>query len=277
MSKPTENARVERKARLRWVPIAKMRVSPLCQRDLRQARVDAIDANMDLEQLGNPTVSDRDGCFYVIDGQHRVEAYKQWIGEDWVNQSMQCWVHSDLTECDEAEMFLKLNDVLTVTGFDKFRVGVQAGRDVECDIDRIVRAQGLVVSRDKVPGAICAVGTLRRVYSRAGASVLARTLGLIRDTYGDAGMEAAVIDGIALVCQRYESALDIPTAVQRLANANGGVNGLLNKAEVLRRQTGNYKGHCVAAAAVDIINAGRGGKKLPSWWREDATPILRSA
>lgn len=39
---------------------------------------------------------------------------------------------------------------------------------------------------------------------------------------------------------------------------------------VRRKQTGNAKGHCVAAAAVDINNRGRGGKKLPSWWREDA-------
>ena len=34
----------------------------------------------------------------------------------------------------------------------------------------------------------------------------------------------------------------------------------------VRRQTGNQRGQCVAAAAVDIINAGRGGVKLPSWW-----------
>ena len=52
-------------------------------------------------------------------------------------------------------------------------------------------------------------------------------------------------------------------------NTNGGVHGLLGKAENLRRATGNQKGHCVAAAAVEIVNAGRGGKKLPSWWRED--------
>lgn len=30
------------------------------------------------------------------------------------------------------------------------------------------------------------------------------------------------------------------------------------------------RGHCVAAAAVDVINSGRGGNKLPSWWKTDA-------
>jgi len=58
--------------------------------------------------------------------------------------------------------------------------------------------------------------------------------------------------------------------VAKLSKANGGVNGLLNKAEVLRRSTGNQKGQCVAAAAVEVINKGRGGKKLPSWWKADA-------
>lgn len=56
----------------------------------------------------------------------------------------------------------------------------------------------------------------------------------------------------------------------KLAKAHGGVAGLTNKAEVLRRSTGNQKAHCVAAAAVEIINAGRGGHKLPAWWKADA-------
>ncbi len=262
--------RVERDARLRWVPIALMCVSPLGQRELKQHRVDHIVATFDLEQIGTPTVNKRDGIWYVIDGQHRVEALRQ-IG--WGDQQIQCWAYEGLSEQDEAEKFLKLNDYLAVNAFAKFRVGVQAGRPEECDIDRIVRAQGLVVSSDKVPGAIGAVNTLRRVYRRGGAAVLRQTLATVRDAYGDAGLDAAVIDGIGLFCQRYAGDLDGPAVVQKLASAHAGVNGLLGKAENLRRSTGNAKGHCVAAAAVEIVNDGRGGKKLSSWWRED-TPSL---
>lgn len=61
--------------------------------------------------------------------------------------------------------------------------------------------------------------------------------------------------------------LDDARLVQRLASAHGGVNGLLGKAETLRKSTGNVRAHCVAAAAVEINNSGRGGKKLPSWWK----------
>lgn len=258
------SSRLDREARLRWVPIAKMKTSPVAQRQLNQARVDHLAAEFDLEQLGTPTLSERDGSFYIIDGQHRIEALRQ-IG--WGDQQVQCWVYAGLTEQDEADKFDRLNDVLAVHAFDKFRVRVAANREVEADIDRIVRAQGLCISRDKVPGAIGAVGTLRRVYTRADAKTLARTLRIIRDAYGDSGLEAPVIDGIGLLCQRYNGDLNDDTATAKLAGAHGGVNGLLGKAELLRQRTGNYKSHCVAAAAVEIINTGKGGKKLPGWFK----------
>jgi hypothetical protein len=262
---PNNNStRVERVARLKWIPIEKMRVSPMAQRELNQARVDHLAANFDPEQIGHPVVSFRDGHFWIIDGQHRVETMKA-VG--WGDQSVQCEVYEGLSETDEAELFLLRNDTLTVNAFDKFTVGVNAGRDTESDINRIVLANGLVVSRDRIPGAIAAVGTLRRVYRRSDGAILARALRIIRDAYGDPGLEAPVIDGIGHLCQRYNGDLKDDDAIARLAKAHGGVNGLLGKAEQIRRQTGNAKAHCVAAAAVEIINGGRGGKKLPSWWK----------
>lgn len=262
--------KVEREARLRWVPIADMRVSPLAQRELNRSRVNKIAADFDLEQVGTPTVNERGGHFYVIDGQHRVEALRE-IG--WGDQQIQCWTYAGLTEEEEAEKFLKLNDTLAVNAFAKFKVGVQAGHLEECDIDRIVRAQGLRVSQDAKDGAISAVGSLRRVYTQAGPGQLARTLRIVRDAYGDAGLEAAVISGIGLLCARYDGNLDEKRAVDLLSRAHGGVNGLLGKAETIRRATGGAKFHCVAAAAVEIINAGRGGKKLPAWFRATAPDL----
>ena len=45
--------RIEREARLRWVPLTQMRVNPLAQRDLNQARV---------AQAGRGVRPGEDGC-----------------------------------------------------------------------------------------------------------------------------------------------------------------------------------------------------------------------
>ena len=260
--------RIEREARLRWVPLTQMRVNPLAQRDLNGGRVAQLAASFDIEQIGNPTVSHRGEWYYLVDGQHRIAALKCWLGS-WEDQQVQCWCYEGLSEAHEAELFLRQNDTLTVSAFAKFKASLQAGRDTEADVDRIVRALGLRIAAGRAGGAISAVATLRRVYVRGGAAVLARALRIIRDAYGDAGLEGPVIDGIALVCQRYDGQLPEQRAIQRLACAHGGVSGLVSRAGQLRHNTGNAQAQCVAAAAVELINRGAGGKnsKLPSWWR----------
>ena len=152
--------RLERAGRLRWVLLAQMRVNPLAQRDLNPARVAKLAAGFDLEQIGAPVVSRRGGWYYLIDGQHRIEALKLWLGA-WEGQQVQCWCYEGLTEAQEAELFLKLNDTLAVHAFAKFKVSVQAGRDTEADIDRIVRALGLRIANSRAGGGIAAVATLR--------------------------------------------------------------------------------------------------------------------
>lgn len=266
---PTPKGQFDRDAVLRHIPLDQIRVSTTGQRDLNPARVDRILSNLDLEQIGTPTVNERDGAYYVIDGQHRVAALRAFFEDD-PDIKIQCWTYFGLSESEEAEKFLKLNDTLTVSAFAKFRVGVSAGRPDESDIDRIVRANGGVVSQDRIPGAISAVGTLRTIYGRMGGAVLGRAIRILRDAYGDPGFEAHALHGIALVLDRYGSEVDDLTLVTRLGKAMGGVKGLLQRGERYRLMTGNLKAHCVAAAAVDTYNAGRGGKKLPTWWKDAA-------
>lgn len=268
MSKATPNdvaARIERAGHPEWVWIRDMYVSPQAQREQNVNRVNKIIAEFDPDQFGVPVLSAREDKFWIIDGAHRIAAAREVLGSD---QQVQSWVYRGLSEQQEAEAFLRLNDILTVTTMDRYRIGIEAGRSDECDIDRIVRAAGLRVTRDRGEGTIQAVGTLRRVYNRNGASVLSRTIRIIRDAYGDSGYAAVILDGIAHLCGRYNGDLDDASTVVKLGKLHGGVNGLVNQAEVLHKQTGRPKGQCVAAAAVDVINAGRGRNKLPSWWRE---------
>ena len=271
MTKPhNTERRVERAARLVWVPLGLTRIPTMAQRELKAARADHIAANMDLEQLGTLTVNKRGGLYYVLDGQHRVEGYKRWIGEGWEHQQLQCWAYEGLSEEEEAETFLKLNDTIAVQAFDRFRIGLNASRPEEVEIAAVVSKAGLTISQSRAEGTIGAVGTLRRVYRREGHAVLARALGVIRDAYGTPGLEAPVIDGIGLLCGRYNGEMDTAQAVTRLRSVAGGLAGLMNKAYFTKNQTNAPLNQCVAAAAVDLINRGKGGKKLPSWWKSDA-------
>lgn len=256
--------RIETTKHLKDVPLSEMKVSPAAQREFRPHWCDYLVANFDMDKMGVPTVSYREGSYFVVDGQHTTEALRR-LG--FGDAKVQCWYYSGLTEADEAELFLVLNNRLTVNPFDRFGAGVTAGRPVPSDINRIVRAAGLNVSKSKGEGSIGAVGTLERVYTRGGPKTLARTVKIIRDSFGDPGFSAAVIDGIGLVCQRYNGELDDAALIGKLGGVHAGASGLLGKANVLRKQYQQPLNQCVAAAAVDIHNSGKGGKKLPSWWK----------
>jgi hypothetical protein len=149
---------------------------------------------------------------------------------------------------------------------------VQRGDVVRAGFDRavqkVVEKCGLKISRSKGEGSISAVGTLVRVYDRGGAATLNRALLLAFNSFGDPGLSDRVIDGMARVCERYNGAIDDADAVERFKTMRGGVGALLQRAETLRKQVGASIPQCVAAAIIDTLNAKRGGKKIPSWWKE---------
>ena len=262
---------LEQEAQLTWVPLNRMRVNEAAQRSFNLTWATELASAFSLEGMGNLTVNQRGEWWHIIDGQHRAAALKMWLGDgNWNEQTVECRTYKELTDEQEAELFLRLNDRLRTASFDEFRVAVKAGRETESEVDRLVRDAGLVISRTK--GGISATGTLMRVYRRGGPEVLARTLAVIRQSYGEAGFESAVIDGIGLFLQRYSSQISDDKVTAKLSAAAGGALGLINRANQLRLQTGSHKSQCVAAAVVDIANRGSGGRKLPSWWRAEPNP-----
>ena len=250
------------------VPLAKMKVSEMSQRELREARVAYLHSEFDPEQFGYPVVNMRSGYAWIIDGQHRIEAVKLFLGDDWQKQSVTCRVYTGLTEQEEAEMFDRLNNQLTVSMYDKFKVRVTAGRQTECAVQKIVEKAGLKISRSKSEGAVSAVSTLVKVYARSGPATLQRALHLTFNSFGDPGLTNTVIDGMARVCERYNGTIDDAEAIERFKTMRGGVGALMARAEVLRKQVAAPVPQCVAAAIIDTLNSRRGGRKLPSWWKE---------
>lgn len=270
---PTPALHIERRARRGWVRLGDVKVNPLVQREFVPSKADRIAAEFNPEDFGSPVVNLRDGSAWMIDGQHRAAALKIWLGEGWADQMFEAEIYEGLTEAQEAETFLKRNDSMAVNAFNKFRIGVVAGRQDEMDVAGIVMREGLNITRDRnADGRVMAVGTLLRVYRRAGAPVLQKTLAVLRDAYGTPGLEALTIGGMALVVHRYEG-LNAAEMAHRLQNAHGGVGAVLAKAERTRRETGNPKHSCVASAFVDTFNSmageakGGDGSRLLAWWK----------
>jgi hypothetical protein len=270
-SKTTEKygKKVDLKGELQYVRLGQMKVSSLAQRERRQHRVDHLLSIFDPEKMGIPRLSKRDGHYFIVDGQHRTDALKEWLGKGWEDVAIECWVVEGLTESQEAEYFLSLNDVLTVSTYEKFMKGVTANRNTEIEITSIVDSLNLRIGKEETAGTIAAVGSLLKSFKRDGSEDLRKSLVIAKNAFGDPGLKGAIIDALGLMCHRYNGRLDEKTVIDLLSKVNGGVGGLLNQGRGLRSKTGQSLNQCIAAAAVKIINRGLTGKdKLADWFKE---------
>lgn len=263
MSDPTLS-KPARQCHLRWVKADEIGVNPVAQREFRLAHAQSILDKFDIDKFQVPHVNRRaDGSLYVMEGQHSLWAYRQWVGD---GQQVQVWLYDGLSEHEEAEFFLSLNDKKAVPALPKFRAAVTAGRVEESDIDRIVRANDCTIGGHSSPNAITAIGALTAIYQQHGAKVLGLTLRIIRDSFTDGGYERPVLLGIAKVVARYGDSLDEKRMVQKLSGIKNGWKGLVQRTSLIKDAKGCTQPEAAAAAVVEFYNAGRGGVKLMTWW-----------
>lgn len=249
------------------IPISEMRVSEVAQRAFRPQHAAMLATEFDMDAFGIPVVNIRtDGSIYLVDGQHRIAALRM-NREKYPVERVKCEVYRGLTEAEEAALFLRRDNRRAVPAFEKWRIAQTAGFERECRIAELVSAAGLNVSMSYTDGSIRAVGTLQSIYDSHGEVVFVRMLNILKNAYGTVGFDAVLMRGIAKLLARYGDSIDDGFLIEKLGSVHGGARGLLNRAEVLRKQTGSPKTTCVAAEAVTIHNSGRGGYRLAPWWR----------
>lgn len=259
-----------------------MRTPPagLTQRRYNKAQAEQYAADFDPNKFGLPTVNLRDAIYWIVDGQHRIEALRLWLAPNDAG-SVDCNVYQGLNDRDMAVLFAGLNSRRTVNAFDMFMVRCTAEEKRESDIRRIVEAQGLRLSQEKSDGCVSAVSACGKVYDAANDIVLGQALRTIKSAYaGDpVAFDGKVIEGLGLLYNRYNGRTNEKEMAGRLASTQYGVRGLLRRAEAQRERTGNQKAHCVAAVIVEIYNRGRTSKtgRLPAWWKEDRPATEKDA
>lgn len=259
---------IKRDAKIRTIRLGDIRVSPTSQRELNLAKGKAILDKLQMEDLGTFTVSSRDGFYWLIDGQHRFWALREFFGEGWEEWEIEAFTYFGLTESQEAEKFLIFNNNLAVDAYSKFKIGVVAELPVPTDINRVVLSLGLKVTRYKAQGSVAAVGAITKVYDRLGPGGLAHTLAIIRDAFALTGFEQSIILGTSLFWARYEGTVDQDDLVKSLSRTPNGYKGILSRAKLWKERVDQPLDQCVAASISDIYSTGRRNKGLGSWWKD---------
>lgn len=245
------------------------------QRKLLPNWAKSIADSFDVMALGAFIISARSGHYYVVDGQHRLEALRI-LGRD--DSLVDCLVYQDLTKSEEAALFIKYNNTKIVRAVDKFHVRVTSKEEVACDIKSICDSLGITIQggAHRV-NTTSAVGALDKIYSgqivksdppRDGRVLLSETLAILQDAWGgdEQALTAGMLTGLAAFLARYDDQIDQKRLVRLMKSYSGGAAGMIRNAKALRdirriSPIGSYAG-----LLVDMYNSKR-KTKLPDWGR----------
>lgn len=229
-----------------------LKVSELKLADYQRARlsmeiVRRYARNFDWDIFGVPLVSYRDGEYWVVDGQHRVEVLKI-IGVE----TVLCQVLSGLSYEEEADKFVKLNtDHRVLNASQKFHGKVESKNKDALTIRDILKENNLTYARhlcEENMNAVSAIATVERLYNEKGAKHLARVISILKEAwYGDkSAFKCSILVGMSTF----------------LSNSRGINDGVLVSA--LERRMPNdiiVSANLYASKNSISVSDGSGGKK----------------
>lgn len=191
------------------IPIRNLVSNQDYQRSVSDSHVSSTTEEFDVYQINPVKVSRRDGTNYVFDGQHTVEIIAQRSGSR--NTPVWCMVYEDLEYEEEAHIFAEQQKhVKALTPYDTFIAHVEAGDVKQTMINELVSSFGLKITKNYLPGSICAVSALEFIYDRYGTDTLTRTLRLVLGTWeGERlSLTSGILKGIACLVSVYGESLD---------------------------------------------------------------------
>ena len=225
------------------------------QSPVKETQVKKIVKEFDPKKLHTIVVSRRNnGMFYVIDGQHRVEALKR-VGILWV----EAVIYDHLTIEDEAEMYLGINDRPTKSPNSKGKSALRFNDPEAVEIDKAVTNVGLQIDYDKqnnAVGYINAYQALKTVNKKHGSIHLEIVLTVIRKAFGSESrnFQGFIIQGFSKFIETYKNEINLTELVSRLEVLQ--LDGLLT--EVNKNKAGfSSKKECLPFTLADIYNKNR--------------------
>lgn len=260
------------------VKLTNIMVDERAQRSLDEKRAERLSESFDWTAFGNIHVSLRhDGSMYVVDGQHRVQAARM-AGFNG-STMIPAVVHRGLSIEQEAHLFRVLNAGVAPKPIDKFLIGLTAGYEEECEINKIVESLGVHIRATTADNCTQAVTALRKVY-RYSPDCLREAITVLLDAWGGSrdSLHGDLIVGVGSLLHQYgwRSAgsprsvdkVDTEALVHKMASIKGGPLGLKGRGKLAAEVEGSTVPHGIASALVIEYNKGRRPEnKLAAWRR----------
>ena len=175
------------------------------QRALNKKRIAQYAERYDPDIFGIILVSHRDGSYYIVDGQHRVEVAKL------LNfKTVWCQVIEGLTYEQEARKFHEINDrKVRLNANHKFHAKIEARDGTALNILNALNRFGFNYSKEGNEfndNMITAVGTIQKIHREQGYEGLCLVLRLIKRAWnGDKeAMRSAMLKGLNTFVTNYD-------------------------------------------------------------------------
>jgi hypothetical protein len=274
----TVGAHMEHAYEYMMLPVEKLEIDRLVQRtSMDYRKVERFKKNFNADALGIITVSKRviGGnviMYVVLDGQHRTQVVRELTSN---TGEMACHVFSNLTQAEEAQMFLDLNAGNRPHALDQFRVRVVAGDSLAITVDNHVRAYGWTVAPGANEGNIQAVKALERIQKRSDKdefdpSLLQCVIMCVTHAWGKdpQAVQGIILEGIGALIAEHERKVDLSRLTEKLRKFPGGPDGLVRDARAISAAKRSSVPMGVAEILTEDYNKGlrtEGGKALGPW------------
>lgn len=250
---------------IRPIPITQLHVDDRYQRTLSPSFVKFLVRGFNETLLGVLNVSDRgNGHYYVLDGQHRLEAMKQ-LGR----MTAPCIVHQGMTPAEEGEYFNGINRQRRMpTFYDSFKARLFYGDPQAVAIQAIADEVGIPLSANTPQKnghsvALTCHSTLADIYEQYGAASLQRVLQFICHTWPQTqdALSQQMIIGVARFLEAYQGLITETEATRKLSLVSP--LKLSRDAYAYSGNASNLRsGYALARAMVDQYNYSRSSRRI---------------
>lgn len=251
------------KPKIRSLAVSQLGVDREVQRYEDPAKTARIKRDFNESALGIITISQRDdGTYHIADGQHRVSAARDKMGDDY---QVDCKIFVGLSREEEALLFRILNDTNRPRPFDIFRVRVIEQDPVAVEILKIIEAYGWRLSTSNETGAFAAVVSAEHIYKRD-HEALDLAISIITGAWGKTpkASDGRILKALGQVLLRYGDAIDADELVEKLAATPGPEDLLVRAMGLVQIRRGSII-NALAEILVDDIYNKRKRNPLPGW------------